>query len=115
MIELISVIDNYNPVVLSSRFTVANAQRTVLAFYALVSFGVFVQFLRYAVVIPLCLRIGVLEREVLMTCGTCGCYHGVSVTEVVCEEQSPCCRTELNPPPEECENGELYEKWSGKR
>ena len=113
MIELTSVIDGYNPAALSSLLTVANAQLTVLAFYGLVAVGVFVQFLRYAVVIPLCLRIGLLEPEVLMTCDRCGRYHGVSVTDVACEEPSPCCETGLNPPPEDCANWELYEKWGG--
>jgi len=113
MIELISVINNYSPAVLPTLFTVANAQLTVLGFYGLVSFGVFVQFLRYAVIVPLFLQIGLLEREVLMSCDTCGYHHGVPVTEVAREQSSPCCGTGMNPPPEECPNGELYVKWGG--
>lgn len=115
MIELISVINNYTPAALSNLLTVANAQLTVLAFYGLVSVGVFLQFLRYAIIIPLFLRIGLLEEEILMTCDACGCYHGVPVTEVVQAEPSPCCGAAMNPPPEECPNGELYETWGGKR
>jgi hypothetical protein len=113
MIELISVINNHNPAVVPTLLTVANAQLTVLVFYGLVSVGVFVQFLRYVVLIPLFLRIGLLEQEVLMTCDTCGCSHGVPVTDVACEKRSPCCKAAMNPPPEECPNGELYEKWGG--
>lgn len=115
MIELILTINNYSPAVLPNLVTVANAQLTVLGVYGLVSVGVFLQFLRYAVVVPLFLRTGLLEEEILMTCDRCGCYHGVPVTHVASERRSPCCGAGMNPPPGDCANGQLYERWGGKR
>jgi hypothetical protein len=98
-----------------SLLTVENLKLGVLGFYALVVLGAFIQFFRYVILIPLLLRFGVLSREVLMTCEGCGAHHGVPVTKVAYRESSPCCDDHLSPPPDDCENGELYDEWGGER
>lgn len=98
-----------------SLVTVENLKLGVLGFYGLLVLGGFIQFFRYVILIPLLLRFGVIQREVLMTCEACGAHHGVPVTKVASHESSPCCDDQLSPPPEDCQNGELYDEWGGDR